>query len=302
MSSALGFSYDSRNFTAFGQRVISSAAMKLSPPPPPTVGTGPLLDTNVGSRAYFHSYGQYKNVTAAALACQAECASPPSVARFFPVSWCSTCSSVSQACTAHAACCHRSGSARCPGVHRSAQRARPGCLYRALRFDLPQARLTASARPGRMSNQAATRGRSAAATTWPAAARAVTPTASAAQGKPGRACPAQCPRGRLRRRNPSSSCQSCSRLSTALPTRGRCQSPWPRACISRITHYKWRSHTQYLALLANTTPGVHACIGATVPASYNARGLRTTAMGIILCTFFLKSIPGTVPGIPGPDT
>ena len=75
VSSALAYSYDSRTFSAFGQpNETSGAADRIgrAPPPPPTVGAF-MRGTDVGSTAYAHTYKHFKNATAGALACQAEC-------------------------------------------------------------------------------------------------------------------------------------------------------------------------------------------------------------------------------------
>ena len=76
VSSALAFSYNSQNFTAFGQfpfpessPPIAAAATEVGP----VVERGPLNNTDIGSVAYGHTYTVFANKTEGALSCQAEC-------------------------------------------------------------------------------------------------------------------------------------------------------------------------------------------------------------------------------------
>jgi hypothetical protein len=91
VSSALAFSYNSRNWTAFGQFPFpKSSPPTMSPVAAvttaatggggggrvilsPIVERGPLNSTNLGSVSYNHSYKVFRNKTEGALSCQAEC-------------------------------------------------------------------------------------------------------------------------------------------------------------------------------------------------------------------------------------
>ena len=80
VSSALAYSYNSRNWTAFGQFPFpEDSAENSSPPPVATtalgriVERGPLNNTNLGGESYGHSYTVFRNKTEGALSCQAEC-------------------------------------------------------------------------------------------------------------------------------------------------------------------------------------------------------------------------------------
>lgn len=96
VSSALGFSYNSKNWTAFGQFPFprshgdghhnsdvsdGSPSSRSSDSPHqlplavagPVVVRGPLNNTDIGSAAYHHTYTVFPNKTAGALSCQAEC-------------------------------------------------------------------------------------------------------------------------------------------------------------------------------------------------------------------------------------
>lgn len=89
VSSALAFSYNSQNWTAFGQprartggaeasgQSVPSARPPLSAPPGTVVGRQLLNNTDMGPGAYHHSYDHFANKTAGALACQRECDGDP---------------------------------------------------------------------------------------------------------------------------------------------------------------------------------------------------------------------------------
>ena len=83
MSAALAFSYNSRNWTAFGQFEFPTSNDKdgtqqsrnatIESTDSPVVGRGPLNNTDISSAAYHHTYRVFANKTAGALACEAEC-------------------------------------------------------------------------------------------------------------------------------------------------------------------------------------------------------------------------------------
>jgi hypothetical protein len=86
VSSALAFSANSVNWTAFGQFPFPPASdardstvthyapeEAVNSVPGPVVGRGPLNNTDIASKAYGHTYTVYANKTAGAYACQAEC-------------------------------------------------------------------------------------------------------------------------------------------------------------------------------------------------------------------------------------
>ena len=85
MSAALAFSYNSRNWTAFGQFEFPASNDKdgtqqsrntiaaIESTDSPIVGRGPLNNTDISSAAYHHTYRVFANKTAGALACEAEC-------------------------------------------------------------------------------------------------------------------------------------------------------------------------------------------------------------------------------------
>lgn len=75
VSGALAYSYNSRNWTAFGQPLPSTAAAAAEVPPGTVVNRKMLfnLDINTKKAAYHHTYNHYANKTEGALACQKEC-------------------------------------------------------------------------------------------------------------------------------------------------------------------------------------------------------------------------------------
>ena len=79
VSAALAYSYDARNWTAFGQFPFpthSSSSSRIDGKGGgggPIVGRGPLNNTDIGSKAYHHTYTVFANKTEGALACQVEC-------------------------------------------------------------------------------------------------------------------------------------------------------------------------------------------------------------------------------------
>ena len=78
VSSALAYSYNAQNWTAFGQFFPFPSS---SPPSAgvvaegggPAVGRGPLNNTDISSAAYGHTYTVFQNKTAGALSCQSGC-------------------------------------------------------------------------------------------------------------------------------------------------------------------------------------------------------------------------------------
>ena len=73
VSSAMAFSYNARNWTAFGQfdsNHVSRASNCQSDTP---VARAPQINTDLAGPAYHHTYVVYANKTAGAFACQAEC-------------------------------------------------------------------------------------------------------------------------------------------------------------------------------------------------------------------------------------
>lgn len=76
VSAALAFSYNSRNWSAFGLPAASSSGVVRGAPSPAGVVVGRKLlnNTDLGyPESYHHSYQHYTNKTAGAMACQREC-------------------------------------------------------------------------------------------------------------------------------------------------------------------------------------------------------------------------------------
>jgi hypothetical protein len=100
VSAALGYSYNAVNWTAFGQLIPPQRAsqQRRARGVPPTVQRGPLIDTDLTTGVvYSHTYKHFTNVTAGALACQAECDTDPECAAYTYVAN-NTCCGVERCC------------------------------------------------------------------------------------------------------------------------------------------------------------------------------------------------------------
>eukprot|EP01043_Picozoa_sp_COSAG02_P044579 COSAG02_NODE_3995_length_5939_cov_3.184621_1_plen_485_part_00 len=83
VSSALAFSYNSQNWSAFGQYPFPTSSpsaevvARETAYDGPAVGRGPLNNTDIASVAYGHTYKVFANKRTGALSCQAECDADP---------------------------------------------------------------------------------------------------------------------------------------------------------------------------------------------------------------------------------